>query len=196
MLPTNQEKFSKLYMEYYGVLLRFCKRQLDDLPELRMDAEDLVQETLLTAAIHFDQLQEHENIGGWLMKTCYYRIGNAKKSCFVRRKHMAVHLDAPDAPEIGDMRDRLGEWLNQCESNEILEELYHVLTEAEDDVFDDYFMENRKIREIAENRKISIGAVKSALHRIRQKAKKIISKNMIIIFLFLVSFGTHRNCIK
>lgn len=196
MLATDQERFSSLYTEYYGTLLRFCKRQLEDLPELRMDAEDLVQETLLTAAIHFDQLQEHENIGGWLMKTCYYRIGNAKKNCFVRRKNTMVHLDAADAPEIGDMRNCLEEWLNQCESDEILEALYHVLTDTEEDVFDDYFVENRKIREIAANRKISVSAVKNTLHRIRHKAKKILSKNMMFFLLLCVSFGMHHNCIK
>ena len=196
MRTTEMKWIEEIYTQYHDKLLRFCLCHLHDMPSMQADAEDIVQETILSAASHFDELRNHENIGGWLMKTCYYRLGNAKKRARVRQKHVEIYLDQPDAKDVMEKRSQLEDWLNRCESDELLDELYRLLTQTEKEMFHDYFIDDKKIREISDDKHVSIYAVKNALHRIRKKVKEIRQKKFMVFFLMCVSFWIARNCIE
>lgn len=181
----ERQRVEVLYTAYYGRLLAFCRRQLTDVPELLDDADDFVQEALVTALCHEKELDACKHIYGWLLHVCANRIGNAKKRLRVRRSHTLYRIDAPDMPELADSRDRLEQWLTRCESDEVVAALCALLTDTERAVFDDVFLRGRRIRETAERNGMSEPAVKKAIRRIRGKAGRLPARSGLFALILL-----------
>lgn len=75
MAPEQCEKrevFSDIYVNNWAKLLRYAKANRNSTGV----AEELVQDTFHDAWSKFDELINHENIGGWLMQTLKNKIWN------------------------------------------------------------------------------------------------------------------------
>lgn len=187
--------FEEIYSNYYDQLAIFCRNKIRTYPFLNLELEDVIQETMQTALEKYNKLVEHENIMGWLVKTCDNKINNALKKAARRGKQLTIlSIDKDAYRQVADRRDRLARWLSREESKEIIEVLYKSLTQMERQVFDQYYIHDHKMVEIAESQGISLAAVKKALHRIRSKAR---DQNKFFVFLlFWVSFELARKWIK
>lgn len=100
-MTTEQEiRFSELYAALYPKLLRYASAASSCAA-----AEKLVQDTFHDAWSRFDELSDHENIGGWLMQTLKNKLRN-----YARTRHRDISAEEIDAeaaaPE--DFVDTLG----------------------------------------------------------------------------------------
>lgn len=67
---TNEDFIKKMSAKYYKPLYLYVRKICNN----RTFAEDIVQDTFLIAYQKADELQEHENIAGWLYQTARYRM--------------------------------------------------------------------------------------------------------------------------
>jgi RNA polymerase sigma-70 factor (ECF subfamily) len=131
------------------------------------DAEDLVQEALLSAYKGFDRFEAGTNLRAWL----YRILTNSFINSYRKKKRRPELVDVEDVDETYVYRG-VGEHVPSAES-EFIESLPDVaVQEALDDLPDRYRLpviladvEGFKYKEIAEILDIPVGTVMSRLHR-------------------------------
>ena len=74
-------------------------------------------------------------------------------------------------------------WLNRDEASSNVEAILELLTEREHMVYEAYFEQNLSLKETVELTGLSANAVRSAIDRIRQRAKRFFH---ISIFIFSI----------
>lgn len=78
-MHPNEEKdayFEELYRRFYETLRFLCMRYVGYDPRYMDAVDDCVQETFLTGYQHYEELLKHPNVGGWLTRTCMFRMGS------------------------------------------------------------------------------------------------------------------------
>ena len=91
MTSEQREIFSEIYIDNWPKLLRYAKANKWCVGA----AEELVQDTFHDAWSKFDELNDHENIGGWLMLTLKNKMRNYIRSRRRDFKLFAEYLDRP-----------------------------------------------------------------------------------------------------
>ena len=64
-MDSIQKWFNPIYLQFYDEMVHLAFRTLQDV-EL---AKDIAQNAFLTMLIKYDQLRNHPNLHGWLIKT-------------------------------------------------------------------------------------------------------------------------------
>ncbi|MBZ0134909.1 MAG: sigma-70 family RNA polymerase sigma factor [Planctomycetes bacterium] len=138
--------------------------------ELTRDAEDAAQEALITAYTHLGDLRELEALPGWLRtltRTAALRQGRRKRpDAIAEPEATAAHEDP-----VGD-----------AEVRQAVRGAVRELSEAQQQVIEQYYLEGRKIGEIARAMSLPEGTVKRRLHDAREKLR-----------VRLAGFGPGRN---
>ena len=164
---------SSWFDQQYKHLITMSMHFFHNNPQYRPLAEECVQEVFALAIRHYPQLIQHPNIDGWFAKTCYYRLLNAKRRVKTEREHVLYSLDGADQPEVEDITARIDKWYEQTNDSLLLDAIFERLVGKERIVFTDYFAEGRREKEVAKKNQMTLGAVKSAIRRIRKKAKSL-----------------------
>lgn len=151
-------EFEKLLQENYLPLERYVKFKIGN----KHDAEDLIQETCLTATEKFPSLQNPAAFKAWL-------IGIASHKCndYYRRKakDMNISLDALAGSALSMGRQGI---TVQTTVRETLESL----GDKEKQILYLYFFKNLSQEEIAKKLSVPVGTVKSRLHYAKEKFKQ------------------------
>jgi RNA polymerase sigma-70 factor, ECF subfamily len=145
----DEELVRALYEEHAAPLLAFVQRLLNgDRPQ----AEDIVQETLLRAWRHADELSA-DNVRPWLFTTARRLVIDAY------RARSARPAEAPPeaAPELSDAADTIDAALSAA----IVIDALQALTPAHRAVLVDYFYRGRTAAEIAVERGLPAGTARS-----------------------------------
>lgn len=130
-----------------------------------------MQEAFLLLFQRYDQLASHPAIGRWLLLTSLHKLDNALYKQRVRDKRTAFSMDEwPELP-VQERQSNIERWLGADYAADCVRRIRETLTQKEDGVFDDYFLEGLTAAEIADKRATTVGGVKSALRKIRQKAR-------------------------
>ena len=147
---SRKSEINELIEEHYGFVFGFLYR----LSGSRADAEDLTQQTFMSAHSHLDQLREPAKARGWLCT-----IGrNAFLKLVSKRKTPSVDLDS--VPEVA-------EYTNP-DSQVDGEQLQNLLDQMPEDFRTTvvlFYYEGCSYREIADRMEIPIGTVMSRLAR-------------------------------
>ncbi len=165
--------WQKIYLNYSPKLLGICRRYVADLQA----AEDIVQDSFMTAIEKNQQLKDEKAVFGWLRKIV---INNALQYI---RKTSAEHFAATEISEIAEITD----------TNLAMEEKRHILiydfTREEllqsidslpshhKSVFNLYFIENYTHSEIANMLQIPVNTSKSHLLRAKKSVQDYLMKN-------------------
>lgn len=119
-----------------------------------------------------DKLHSHPNIKGWLYKVYYNRLRDEiKKSARYYRRS-----DFHPNEELNRMKqvDVFDQWLANEEFTQMLEQIKEIRkTPMDEAVYQDYFVEEMSVKEIADKNNLTEGAVKGIIYRMRKRAKKI-----------------------
>lgn len=131
------------------------------------EAEDLVQETMLKAVIHFVKFQEGTNLKAWLftiMKNIF--INNYRK----RQKQYAIMVDSESNYQVNMAYSAI----NNGERTFISEDINKALTILPNDYRSPFMMyyEGYKYQEISENLNIPLGTVKSRIFFARRELQE------------------------
>ena len=169
--PVNQAATRYMYAdlvdEYSGPVYKFCR----SLTYSKEDAEDLFQETFLSAFEQLPKLSDSDNPQGFLFSTSLY-IWKSWKRKYARRKRLApaLPLDETVASSV-NMEDS---FMAQ-EETRIVRELVETLPEKFKIPIILYYTIEMSVSDIALTLKLPAGTVKSRLF----KARKLVEKGLV-----------------
>lgn len=161
----HEHFFDALYLEMYDMLLIYAERALDNQHAL---AEEAVQDTFKICWIKIDEVIASENPKGWLLETLKNVIRNIRRSqarfanllLVLNKAFTSVEQAAEDETELdityGDLKDSPD---------------YQLLKE--------FVLEHRSIKEMAQERGITVDACKKRIQRAKERLKECFQKNFM-----------------
>ena len=166
-IKGDQYAIRQLYDYYadrmYNISLRMTAN--------REDAEDIVQESFISAFNNLGKLRDADIFGGWLRKIV---INN----CLLHAKKKLVFLALPESFEQSDEADE-EDWLAESSFKKIHDGIKS-LPEGCRQIFLLYTMEDLKHREIAERLDISESTSKSQYLRAKKLLREYLKKEQWI----------------
>ena len=150
------DSFETLLELHRGPIERFVRWRTSS----REDAEDILQETYLTAFRRFGQLRDPGSFKAWMLA-----IARNKCADHYRRRPQEVPLE--EAPESALVQSRYG-----LREKSPVEETLDALGEREREVLLLYYYEELKQEEIARRLGIPLGTVKSRLYAAKKQFRK------------------------
>ncbi len=188
-MQDDKELFiSELYMKY-AIRLENTGMRYVGYQALYHDlVNNCIQDTFLKAMEHYDFLKDYEYVEGWLYKAFMNRLRTGLAT-YRRRQKKRFSLDIDSLYSLSDPKQTaaLEQVIMKIDNQALIEQLFSGLKGREYTVAAQFFLESRKVEEIASAQHTSVGAIRSALARIRAKAKEI-AKNLHIFFSFFVLF--------
>lgn len=166
MLPEEDAFIEYLFQEHGRRLTLYATSVLRD-PE---KAQDVVQDVFHEAVLHIDVVRNHENTGGWLMKTLKNKLSEylRARSRYIR---LFLSLDtdfrsdsiaAPEPTGVLEARDDIS----------ALRKIEQVLTPEELHLLKRLIIDQASHLEVAMELGISVYASQKRLERIRRKLYK------------------------
>lgn len=177
---------SDLYDTYYDLMVLRLRNYLHPAADLAGITEEYVQETFLTAWEKYETLKSHRDIEGWLFKTALYKTRNALRKQWRRQKTVSSSLDKYGTDNVANPIDVLKRYLDDESYAELLKHLREVLSTAEYELFENYYLKELSQKEISEILSVPLGTVKSRLFRLHQKLKTTVKR--FIGMLLLIKF--------
>jgi RNA polymerase sigma-70 factor (ECF subfamily) len=161
-----QTSFTNEAYVHYNYLVNVAKRFTQN----SMDAEDLVQDTYVSAFKFYDSFREGSNCRAWLytiMKNIFFSY------CRKNKNMTEVHTsEFPDKAEFPG-----------SESTLTRDEVLKFMEKINEDfrkVIVLYHLEEYTLKEISDRLKWPLGTVKSRLHRGRKEFREVLSKSNVI----------------
>jgi len=178
ILAGNLNDFRKLLERYQHVAERWAFHYVRNLS----DAEDIAQEAFVEAYFRLDTLREQYKFGGWLRSI----VSNTSVSWLRRRKSSVSFEEINSIYSDGKLFEKYNRYeapmpddvLEQQEQEKILQTAINALPPIYQVVITMFYFDSYSYKEIAAHLDISVAAVKSMLHRARQKLKKEMLKNV------------------
>jgi len=152
------DQFERLLLEHGDAIARFVYYKVP----LRQDAEDLLQETYLTAHERFHTLRDPDAFKAWVISIARNKIND-----YFRQK--ARQMDIP-LDEVAENRLCYG----RCDTSgtDVIEETLNKLKNREKQILYLYFFQNFSQCDIARKLGIPEGTVKSRLYHAKQHFKE------------------------
>ena len=170
-LTDEETRFlSDIAERYYDMLEKYCCRCVSYNPKYLPMIPDLIQETFLKAAENAQVLRQHENIPGWLKKSCHFSLLNTLRSIRMSREVLYPAIDKLRQLELAHGENE-NVWSDKITLQEVLTAVQTVLTEDEQIIFNDYFLDNLSTAETAQRNNLSYDTVRGRISRIRKKLK-------------------------
>lgn len=168
--PREQEFLNKLYIEHYNRLFNYAVQFLE-----ASSAEEAVQNVFMDACLKIDDLMASENPAGWLRIALKYSISKIKRSKgqFAR---LMIYLP-PNADLQSDLRQSMADFPDERPPEENVDILYNNLADyREFQLLKKFAVEEKSLKEIAEEEKITLNACKQKLYRARLKLRRLLRK--------------------
>ncbi len=151
-------EFEVLVVENYNSLERFVNYKINNWH----DAQDIIQETCLTASLKFGTLKDKTLFKSWLI-----RIANNKCNDYFRQKSKVISVSLDTLPEFNMVAE------NTTDLKSMVLETMNLLGKSEQQILYLYYFCDLSQKEIVEILNIPLGTVKSRLHYAKQKFKEI-----------------------
>lgn len=191
MDTDRNQRLMQLFEQNYPAIYRRCYWVAGFHPQYHPLIEDCIQDAFLKAVSHYEDYKDYENPAGWIAITACNKLKSELRR--EKRKRMIFAAVSPDQLERTAISDNhIDLFWDHQEIIDRLIQIYEMLTDKEKLIFHEYFLERKKMREVAEEQGIEIGSVRSAIKRIRTRAKSTRNWGIILFFFFLYRFWTLR----
>ncbi len=154
-------------MTEFEILLNECKNAVERFVWFKMsskaDADDILQETYLTAFQKFDTLADKSPFKAWIIS-----IARNKCNDYYRRKAKSVDVSIDELTEQPLTASRYG-YVEQHDVYDTLESL----SENDKQIIDLFYIQGYNQGEIAQRLNIPVGTVKSRLYTARNNFKRL-----------------------
>lgn len=170
LTDEETEFLAEIAAKYYDMLEKYCSRCVSYNPKYMSMIPDLIQETFLKAVENASALQQHENIPGWLKKSCHFSLLNTLRSIRMSREVLYPAIDKLRQLELAHGENE-NVWNDKITLKEVLTAVQSVLTEDEQIIFNDYFLDNLSTAETARRNNLTYDTVRGRISRIRKKLK-------------------------
>lgn len=175
-MHPNEEKdayFEALYRRFYETLRFLCMRYVGYDPRYMDAVDDCVQETFLAGYQHYEELLKHPNVGGWLTRTCMFRMGTVIRA----RKRDAHRTCNLEDVACADIRNGVQEWVDQEGAASAAKDLLSALSQTDRKLAYERYVCEDSMSKIAKKRGITESGAKVALYRVRQRARDYARKH-------------------
>ena len=170
-LNQEEEKFiAKIAEQYYEMLHQYCCRCISYNTKYLPIVPDVVQATFLKAVENAAVLLQHENVPGWLKRSCYFSLMNMLRDIRSSREVASPAIDRLRFLGLAATEND-AVWEGKISLNDVIAAARKILTEGEWIVFVDYFLNNLSTDETAMKNHLSHDAVRGRISRIRKKLK-------------------------
>lgn len=140
--------------------------------EYRDLVDDSIQKTFLKAYEEYDALKDAPYIEAWLFKVCRYRLMTALNT-YRRRQKRHVPLEDDAALTERELMTAIDALPDRISSRETLERVLDTLNEREKGLVQAHFVDGVSCEELAKRQNTTIGAIRTALARLRKKARRL-----------------------
>ena len=172
-MKEEKEAFiESLYLQYAGKLERASLNYVRHRGEYRDLVDDSIQKTFLKAYEEYDTLKDAPYIEAWLFKTCRHRL-LTEINTYRRRQKRHVALDGGMAVSDERLMTAIDALPEQIGNRETLERILDALSEREKGLVRERFVNGASFEEMAQKEKTTVGAIRSALARLRKKARRL-----------------------
>ncbi len=152
-------EFEILLNEYKNAVDRFVQFKLSS----KADADDILQETFLTAFQKFDTLADKSHFKAWIIS-----IARNKCNDYYRRKAKSVDVSIDELTELPLTASRYG-YVEQHDVYDTLESL----SGNDKQIIDLFYIQGYNQSEISQRLNIPVGTVKSRLYTARNNFKRL-----------------------
>lgn len=166
----------RLFDSCHDTLEKMCYRRLHYDSSYAELIADVIQEAFLAADLHWRELMDHPNPEGWLMITCQNRLKDALRRDQRRRMRQAFSLDEEGVQPFADPVNALDSWAERQADQEVVAQICDLLSKGEKQVMQGYFVEGLPMEDVARAQGSTMSAVKSAIWRIRDKARRLLGE--------------------
>jgi RNA polymerase sigma factor (sigma-70 family) len=149
------------YQNYQGQVFNSAYRILRD----RVSAEDITQETFITAFERLSEIREIEKVGGWMNRIAVNKSLNALK----KDKGRWLSLDQNDIPESEELND---DWLDDIDVDKVYSAIED-LPPGYRTILNLFLIEDYSHAEIGEELGITESTSRSQYTRAKKKLKEI-----------------------
>lgn len=151
-------EFEKLLQENFVPLQRYVKFKISN----KSDAEDIIQDTCLTAMVKFDSLKNPSSFKAWLIGIARYKCND-----YYKRKARDMNISLESLSESALSTGRFG-----ITEQSIVRDTLDALGNKEKQILYLYFFKDMPQDDISKRLNIPIGTVKSRLHYAKEKFKQ------------------------
>ena len=164
--------FSEMIKPHWERMFRLAYRLTGSQPE----AQDLFQDVLLKLYPRCDRLAEIENRGPWLARIVYNQFIDNKRRYVRSRLVLVAHSVFSENPDLAQAeQDSLEEIVDQSINIRRLNKALATLSDEHRLVINLHDVEGYKLGEVSEITGISLGTLKSRLHRARARMREILT---------------------
>lgn len=186
VLYASQQWFDKIYIETLPDVRRCAYSFLKLYPDLKNEAEDLIQETYMLMFKEREELYERDEIVKWLVVTLRNLISNRLR---VRQTHFKHHVHDTDSNEILDhsIADPYAvvDQAFDSEDQEKLDKIADHIGQDKLELLYDYYLDKVPLSVLAERENISPDAMKMRISRLRKKCIEIFILILLLDALLL-----------
>ena len=167
----SKDNLIRLLQQYQNLIFSICLKLTGDY----FAAEDLAQETFVTAYQHWEEF-DGENEKAWLCRIASNKAIDYKRAA-ARRMIPTTDSEMPEEHFI-DYNEPVKSVLNQ-EVMQELERCCKELPKPYDNIALQYFVEGKSAKEIAEQSKGNVHTVQTQIYRARDRLKKSFRKELL-----------------
>ena len=169
---SDAQFLESLFREYYSSIYKLVANRLYRNLGTQSDVDDLTQEVFIIAGKHIDELRNHPNQAGWLMRAANYVVKNHVRAKTRRNEQLFHSLDFHRSDESFD-------------AVEFDATLQKVLKPEDYEILHAYYIAERPHDEICSKYHLSEAALRMRISRIK--------KNLGQFFIFLVTIILRQN---
>ena len=167
--------FDQVHAKYEAKIYNLILRLVND----REDAEDLTVETFMNAFRAWGRFRGEARVSTWLHQIAVNNCKNRFKQRDRQREHEAASLDEAIETDSGDVGREVADWRQAPERVLLTKELSAQIQRAVEALPPEYRvvlvlceMEDKSYEEIAHITGLTVPAVKTRLHRARNKLRQ------------------------
>lgn len=165
-IQGDEEARGLLYEQFSQKMFSICVRMTGNRP----DAEDILQESFITAFNNLHQLREQHLFEPWLRKIIV-------NEC-IRHVKKVVRWQPVEEEHLSDPHAEGENWLQGISFEQIHQEIKNLPGGCRE-VFNLYVIENYSHQQIADALEITLSTSKSQYHRARQLLKERLLKQLV-----------------
>lgn len=163
-MNKSEEKFKNIYDEFFEKIIKFAYYKLG----IYQDAEDIAEETFTAIWKSINKIDEDKNIKGLVYQIAQNKINDLLRTKY-KRNNWSVVVEEEYLENIAEDKNKSF----RTEFWKVLNKLKGFLNERELIFYDLRYVQNQKLKYIAEAMQITVNNAKVINNRLVNKIKKI-----------------------
>lgn len=163
-----------LFASYHDALQQLCMHCFNYIEEYMPYVDDCIQEVFLAAWKKQDKLKNHVNPYAWLANACKKECASLIRKKSVRESIVGKRIPFDDQMADTCLQDDIVRWLDAFDAEQHLVNLRSQLTESENRIYAESFLQRKNASQIASEQHMTETAVYGTIQRIRKKACRLL----------------------